>query len=384
MTPMTGALEKGVSPMKVLVVVGTRPEAIKLAPVLLALRESDKLEPVLCVTAQHRQLLDDALAEFGLCADLDLDLMEEGQRPTELLARAVPAIGSVIDRVRPDCVLAQGDTTTTLAAGLAAFYARVPFVHVEAGLRTGRLDAPWPEEMNRVLTAQLATLHVAPTALAAANLRLEGIEEERIHLTGNTIVDALEAIRQRNRTEPPALPPVVAADPDARWVVVTAHRRESHGRGLERICAAVLRLRNGHPDWRFLVSVHPNPRVREPLRRLLDGQRGIHLLDPPPYRAFVAVLERADLVLTDSGGIQEEALCLGKPVVVLREHTERPELVVAGLGTVAGTDTDAIVAAADRMVESPPPPPAQNPLGDGHAARRIVELLESLGGACST
>lgn len=357
---------------RVLVVIGTRPEAIKLAPVILALRESSVAVPVLCATAQHRKLLDDALGQFGLTADLDLDLMLPSQSPDELLTRAVPGLARTIRETSPALVVGQGDTTTTLAAALAAFYADVPFAHVEAGLRTGRFDAPYPEEMNRVLTARLARLHFAPNQRAHRHLLDEGVDERHILVTGNTIVDALHSVLDTPASE--ALPAGLKSID--RIVVVTAHRRENHGPGLLGICTAVRQIVENHPASQFAISVHPNPAVSTLIHRQLAGVAGVHLLEPPPYREFIRLLAASSLVLTDSGGIQEEAASLGIPVVVLRDHTERPELLESGLGILAGTDPARICAAAEGLLAMKPGDWETAPFGDGRAAERIVRACE--------
>ena len=357
----------------VMVVVGTRPEAIKLAPLVLRLRAVAGLRVRLVATGQHGELLAQALAEFDLRADLDLALMRPDQGLAESMARALAALDRVIAAERPALVLAQGDTTTVLAAALASFYRRVPFGHVEAGLRTGDPDRPFPEEKNRVLAGHLAALHFAPTAQARANLTREGIDPAAIHLTGNTGIDALRWVLDRlpARDAPP--------DPDARTILITAHRRENLGAPLESICAAVLDLVARHPDLRVHFPVHPNPTVRAQVEARLGGVARVALVAPAGYREFVALMRASFLILTDSGGVQEEGPSLGVPILVLRDVTERPEAVLAGAVRLVGTDRAAINAAVDRLWDDPAAykeaATAVNPYGDGFAAERIVRIV---------
>lgn len=377
----------------VALIVGTRPEAIKMAPVYHALRASSRLRPVLLATAQHRQMLDQALADCGLRADHDLDLMQAGQTLPELTGRVLGSVGAWFGAHRPDLVLVQGDTTTVLGSALAAFYAGIPVGHVEAGLRTATLASPFPEEMNRRVTSTLARWHFCPTEGARANLLREGVAPERCHVTGNTVVDALLGARERSRLAPSEVAGFAArlglsADFAARhlapggapWVLVTGHRRESFGGGFERICEALRRLTATHPDLGVVYPVHLNPQVQEPVRRLLGGLPKIELIAPAGYLDFIRLLDRAAFVLTDSGGVQEEAPSLGKPVLVLREDTERPEGVAAGTCVLVGTDPDRIVAEATRLLVDPAEyarrSRLRNPYGDGQAAGRIREILE--------
>lgn len=360
---------------------GTRPEAVKLCPVALALAENETLRPHVCVTAQHRDMLDQVLDVFGVKPDADLDLMRADQGLGALTARAVAGVDAYLARTKPDMVLVQGDTTTVLCASLAAFYRNIPVGHVEAGLRTWRPRAPFPEEMNRVLTSRLADLHFAPTAWAAGNLRDEGVPEARIHVTGNTVIDALHMAMDRVRGERPAIPGLPAELRDKSGpplVLVTGHRRENFGDGLRRICSALARLADGHPDVHFVYPVHLNPNVQQPVRALLAGRANVHLIDPLPYLPFVALLDRCTLVLTDSGGIQEEAPALGKPVLVMRETTERPEGVEAGTVKLVGTDEERIVAETTRLLDDDEARTAMarahNPYGDGKAVGRIVAV----------
>lgn len=365
-----------------MVVFGTRPEAIKMAPVVAALRATAGIETLVTVTAQHRQMLDQVLDLFGIAPDIDLDLMTPGQQLPDLFARILQGMSVVLARARPDLVLVHGDTSTTLAAALAAFYARVPVGHVEAGLRTGNLAAPWPEEANRRLTAPLASLHFAPTQAARDNLLREGIDPAQIHVTGNTVVDALLSVAQRIASDR-VLTDALAArfrflDPDRRLVLVTGHRRENFGAGFEQICLA-LRDLAGRDDIQIVYPVHLNPNVQDPVQRLLSGVDGIHLIEPLDYLPFVYLMTRSYLILTDSGGIQEEAPSLGKPVLVLREITERPEAVEAGTVQLVGTDRVAIVTAASTLLDNADEytrmSRAHNPYGDGKAAQRICAAV---------
>lgn len=360
-------------------VFGTRPEAIKLAPVAAALRADGRFAVEVCATAQHRQMLDQVLAAFRLSPDVDLNVMQPGQTLASLTARAVAAVDEYLARSKPDLVLVQGDTTTVLAAALAAFYRKVPIGHVEAGLRTGDLAAPWPEEANRVLTTRLAALHFAPTRSAADNLLREGVPADRVFVTGNTVIDALLDMVKQVAADPPAIPglPAGTLPPGRRFVLVTGHRRENFGGGFEEICRAIAALADRFPDVAFVYPVHLNPNVREPVDRLLRGGRAnVYLLEPLGYREFIDLFRRCTLVLTDSGGVQEEAPTLGKPVLVMRDMTERPEGVAVGAVKLVGPHFDGIVRetatlltdeAAYRTMTGKP-----NPYGDGAASRRIV------------
>jgi UDP-N-acetylglucosamine 2-epimerase (non-hydrolysing) len=368
--------------LRVLSVFGTRPEAIKMAPVVGALAESPRVDSRVCVTAQHRDMLDQVLGLFGIDPDFDLDVMRSGQDLTDVTVSVLEGLRDVMRAWRPDRVLVHGDTTTTLAASLAAFYERVPTGHVEAGLRSGDPRAPWPEEINRRLTGALADLHFAPTATAAANLQREGVPPARILVTGNTVIDALleaiERLRGDDRLAAAARDAVPFVDPSRRLVLVTGHRRESFGEGFERICRALARLAR-RDDVQIVYPVHPNPRVQEPVRRILGDEGRVHLIAPLDYLPFVYLMERAALVITDSGGIQEEAPSLGKPVLVMRETTERPEAVAEGTVRLVGTDEDRIVAEAERLLDDPAAYAAMarshNPYGDGRASGRIVRGL---------
>jgi UDP-N-acetylglucosamine 2-epimerase (non-hydrolysing) len=364
--------------IRVLTVFGTRPEAIKLAPVIAALRaRPDEFTADICVTAQHRHLLDQVLAAFDLAADNDLDLMTPGQSPGDVVGRVLARLPDVLRATRPTLLLVQGDTMTTFAAALAAYLERVPVGHVEAGLRSGDRYHPFPEEMNRALTARLADLHFAPTAGAAAHLRAEGIPEAAIHVTGNTAVDAVRsALRPDYRFRHPVL---AGLDPRRRVVCVTTHRRESFGAPLEATCRAVRELAGRFPDVQFVLPVHPNPQVKHTVETHLDGLAGVHLVEPLDYVEFVHLLARSFFVVTDSGGVQEEAPALGVPVLVLREETERPEGVNAGAAILVGTDVGRIVGAATELLEGGARharmAAAGNPYGDGHAGERIAAAI---------
>lgn len=369
--------------IKVLTVFGTRPEAIKMAPLVLALQMDPRFEAQVCVTGQHREMLDQALALFAIRPHFDLDVMKPGQDLTAVMLAILGGMKDVLVRSRPDVVLVHGDTATTFAAALAAYYQQIPVGHVEAGLRTGNLYSPWPEEANRKLTGALATLHFAPTETSRQNLLREGVPQQSIFVTGNTVVDALLEVAGRLRGD------VVVQEAlrqqfsflrsQARLVLVTGHRRESFGGGFERICQALARTAATFPDVDIVYPVHLNPNVQEPVRRLLANIGNIHLTEPLDYLPFVHLMDRSHVILTDSGGIQEEAPSLGKPVLVMRDTTERPEAVQAGTVKLVGTGVDAIVegvsglltdaAAYQRMSL------AHNPYGDGQACRRILDAL---------
>jgi UDP-N-acetylglucosamine 2-epimerase (non-hydrolysing) len=362
----------------VLVVLGTRPEAIKLAPVITALGGSAALRPRVCVSGQHREMLDQMLRVFALTADHDLAVMRPAQALAELTARVLEGLRGVLAGAPPAAMLVQGDTTTAMAAALAAFYAGVPVGHVEAGLRTGDLNHPFPEEMNRRLISQLATWHYAPTARAADNLRREGIADDRILVTGNTVVDALLAIAARPLPLPAPLDDAALAG--RRLVLVTGHRRESFGTGIANLCAALQALADRYDDVLVVYPVHLNPAVEQPVRAALGARPRIVLTPPLDYLGFVALLRRAYLAISDSGGVQEEAPSFGVPVLVTRATTERGEALAAGTARLVGTDRDAILAAAAHLLDDPAAHAAMrataNPFGDGRAAARIVAHLE--------
>jgi UDP-N-acetylglucosamine 2-epimerase (non-hydrolysing) len=368
--------------MRVMTVLGTRPEAIKLAPVILAFQAHPGVSHITCATGQHRQMLDQVLQTFDIVPDHDLGLMRPGQDLTHVTCAALEGVGRVIDAVKPDWVVVQGDTTTAFAAALAAHYRKTDVAHVEAGLRTGDIYSPWPEEMNRRLVSELATVHFAPTERAAANLRREGHADDRIRVTGNTVIDALQWVdarlgsdagfRARHRT------PLPETDPAKRLLLITGHRRENFDSGIENMCRALLQLA-GRGDVEIVYPVHLNPRVQETVHPLLGGHPAIRLIDPLDYAPFIALLQRAYLVITDSGGIQEEAPGLGKPVLVTRDTTERPEAITAGTARLVGTDMAALIAAATELLDDPAAyramAQARNPFGDGKAAARIVAAI---------
>jgi UDP-N-acetylglucosamine 2-epimerase (non-hydrolysing) len=371
---------------RVLSVFGTRPEAIKMAPVVRALEQAPGFESRVCVTAQHRGMLDQVLDVFQIKPHHDLNLMQPGQDLYDITARVLLGLRPVLEQEQPDVVLVHGDTTTTLAATLAAFYKHIPVGHVEAGLRTGNLAAPWPEEANRVLADQLCRFHFAPTTTSRARLVAEGHNESRVWVTGNTVIDALLWMRDQVNSQPlhtwekelgSAFPHLQG---HAQMVLVTGHRRESFGRGFEDICIALRRLADDHPETHFVYPVHLNPNVQRPVKRLLTGLSNVHLLEPLDYPPFVRLMDRATLLLTDSGGVQEEAPSLGKPVLVMRETTERPEGVAAGTVRLVGTDADRIVEEVSRLLTDADAydsmAGAHNPYGDGLASQRIVAALQ--------
>lgn len=374
-------------------VAGTRPEVIKIAPIYLAMRSGDRFEPCMISTGQHRHMLDQAFGVFGITPDVDLGLMTPNQTLPDLMGRVIPAVATVLRERQPRAILVQGDTATVLGAAMAAFYERIPVGHVEAGLRTHDMTSPFPEEMNRRLTTPLARWNFCPTNLSQANLLREGIPASLCHVTGNSVIDALlwMQAKLRQRREPAA---VVAArlgipsafteryleQPGSRWVLVTGHRRESFGDGFERICEAINRLTHEAPDVGVLYPVHLNPRVQEPVNRVLGCNSRVALVPPAAYEDFIWLMDRCHFALSDSGGVQEEAPSLGKPVLVMRETTERPEGVAAGTCTLVGTDPDRIVSEAHRLltdsVEYVRRSALRNPYGDGQTSRRICQLLE--------
>ena len=369
---------------KVMLVFGTRPEAIKMAPVVSALRTRTGLDVKVAVTAQHRHMLDQVLGLFDIVPDEDLDVMTPSQALPDLFARILCGMSEVFSRHRPDMVLVHGDTSTTLATALAGFYAGIPVAHVEAGLRTGNMQAPWPEEANRRLTAPLAALHFAPTPRARDNLIDENIPPDRIHVTGNTVIDALQDVAARIRGDAGLRDALDARlprlDRDRPMVLVTGHRRENFGAGMEDICSALAEIADAR-DVQVVYPVHLNPSVQEPVQRLLGGHPRIHLVEPLDYLPFVRLMDRAHLILTDSGGIQEEAPSLGKPVLLMRTTTERPEAVDAGTVRLVGADRGRIVAETLRLLDEPAEHAAMagahNPYGDGCAARRIAEAVDA-------
>lgn len=369
---------------RMLVVCGTRPEGIKLAPVVAALQADPRFQVQLCVTGQHREMLAPILEFFGLTPDFDLKLMQPGQTLASLTSAALTALMPVLEQANPDCVIVQGDTTTAFAGALAAFYGKRKVAHVEAGLRTHDRHSPWPEEMNRVLVGHLAEFHFAPTSLAAKHLLREGIAKE-VHVVGNTVIDALLSARDRVGADQAIAGRFSFLTPGRTLVLITGHRRESFGPPFERICEAIRALAERHPDTEFVYPVHLNPNVREPVDRLLRGVPGVHLIEPVPYPQLVWLMNRSRLVLTDSGGIQEEAPTLGKPVLVMRETTERPEGVEAGCAKLVGTDPALIASSVEELLVDSPAfvamSHARNPYGDGTAAKKIATILADRLGA---
>lgn len=367
---------------KILVAFGTRPEAIKMAPVIWELKKQSQLETVVCVTGQHRDLLDQALRVFSIKPDFDLSIMQSGQTLAEITIRALEKFSSILEQVRPDRVLVHGDTTTSFACALASFYAHTPVGHVEAGLRTGDLNAPWPEEYNRRTVDLIADLLWAPTQRAAEVLLGEGVRRENVIVTGNTVIDALQIViatieRDGNRraTDRDRLP---NTDATKKMILVTVHRRESWDGGLSNICQALNTLAS-RPDVELIWPVHPNHRVTEIVRRKIHNKPNVHLIEPTDYVAFVALMRRCYFIITDSGGIQEEAPSLCKPVIVTRNETERPEAVLAGTAKLVGTDAANIVAAAETLLDDVEAYQAmasvENPFGDGRSAARIVASI---------
>ncbi|KRA30238.1 UDP-N-acetyl glucosamine 2-epimerase [Rhodanobacter sp. Root627] len=369
---------------KVMVVFGTRPEAIKMAPVVHALKAHPHLDPIVVVTAQHRQMLDQVLEIFDIVPDFDLDIMEPGQTLASITSKILLGMPAVFAEAKPDIVLVHGDTSTTLATALAAFYARIPVGHVEAGLRTGNMDAPWPEEANRRLTAPLCKFHFAPTARSQANLLAENIAAGSIVVTGNTVIDALLQVDERLRTDATLRDGMKARfpflDPAKRLLLVTGHRRENFGDGFERICEALATLAQ-RTDIQIVYPVHLNPHVQEPVRRHLSDLSNVHLIEPQEYLPFVYLMQRSFVILTDSGGVQEEAPSLGKPVLVMRDTTERPEAVDAGTVILVGTDDKRIIEDVTHLFEDEHAykqmATAHNPYGDGKASGRIASTIMS-------
>ncbi|ELY3761550.1 UDP-N-acetylglucosamine 2-epimerase (non-hydrolyzing) [Cronobacter universalis] len=371
--------------MRVLTVFGTRPEAIKMAPLVHALAQDPAFDTRVCVTAQHREMLDQVLHLFSIVPDYDLNIMKPGQGLTEITCRILEGLKPILTEFRPDVVLVHGDTTTTIATSLAAFYQRIPVGHVEAGLRTGDLYSPWPEEANRTLTGHLAMYHFAPTELSRQNLLRENISEARIFVTGNTVIDALIAVRDRVMADEPLRLRLETQYPfldgDKKMILVTGHRRESFGEGFEQICRALADIAAQNRDVQIVYPVHLNPNVTEPVNRILGHVENVVLIEPQEYLPFVWLMNHAWLILTDSGGIQEEAPSLGKPVLVMRETTERPEAVEAGTVRLVGTDTQRIVAEVTRLLNDEAAyqamSHAHNPYGDGQACERILHALKN-------
>ena len=369
--------------MKVLTVFGTRPEAIKMAPLALLLNQTQEIEHKLCVTAQHREMLDQVLNLFELTPDYDLDIMKAGQSLADITNRILSGLQQVLQEFKPDIVLVHGDTTTTFSTSLAAFYQQIKIGHVEAGLRTGNLLSPWPEEANRKLTGVLANFHFCPTVMSEQNLLAEQVSPEYIHVTGNTVIDALLLVKQQIENDSD-LNSMLAKqfpilDETKKLILVTGHRRESFGGGFERICEALAITAKAHPDCQILYPVHLNPNVQEPVNRILKNVDNVHLIEPQSYLPFVYLMNKAHIILTDSGGIQEEAPSLGKPVLVMRDTTERPEAVASGTVKLVGTDVAKITEELNILLTDNEAYNkmsfAHNPYGDGKACQRICDIL---------
>ncbi len=368
---------------KVLTVFGTRPEAIKMAPLVHALAADDRFDAKVCVTAQHREMLDQVLGLFEITPDYDLNIMKPGQSLNDVTTAILLGMKPLLEEFQPDVVLVHGDTATTFATALAAYYQQISVGHVEAGLRTGNIYSPWPEEANRKLTGAITRYHLAPTATSKANLLAENIADSDITVTGNTVIDALFWVRDKIeqneflKEELAAQYPMI--NPDKELILVTGHRRESFGGGFERICESLRQIAEQHPECQVVYPVHLNPNVQEPVNRLLKGVDNIHLIAPQDYLPFVYLMTQATLILTDSGGIQEEAPSLGKPVLVMRETTERPEAVEAGTVKLVGTDVNTIVTEVSRLLTDKAAyqrmSQAHNPYGDGQACQRILAAL---------
>ena len=369
--------------MKILTVFGTRPEAIKMAPVVQALKQSSCFDSRICVTAQHREMLDQVLNLFGIKPDYDLDIMKHSQGLADITSKVLFELEKILSEFKPDLVLVHGDTTTTLAATLASYYQHTPVGHVEAGLRTGNIYSPWPEEVNRKVVGTIAQLHFAPTNRARDNLISEAISPEQVFVTGNTVIDALHQVVARIDTDKDfsdRLSEHLDIPRNKRIVLVTGHRRESHGPGFQRICDA-LEILACREDIQIIYPVHLNPKVKGPVRERLGEYPNIRLIPPQDYLPFVYLMHRADIIITDSGGIQEEAPSLGKPVIVIRDTTERPEAVDAGTVKLVGTNTDLIVSETSKLLDDPTiyrkMSHAHNPYGDGKASSRIIQAIKS-------
>ncbi len=367
---------------KISFIFGTRPEAIKLCPLIIAMKKHPDFDPHVCVTGQHREMLDQVLEVFGVIPDVDLKLMKPDQTLATLTSMAIAAIDKYLSEIKPDLIIVQGDTTTVFCASLAAFYNKIPVGHVEAGLRTWNKFSPFPEEINRVLTTRITDYHFAPTEKSKENLISEGIDEKDIFVTGNTVIDALfialEKVRKSTITIP-GLPKKIIEEDNKRIVLITGHRRENFGQGFNNICNAISELAQKYPNIEFVYPVHLNPNVQDPVFKMLGHKKNIHLIQPLDYLSFIALMDRSTLILTDSGGVQEEAPSLGKPVFVMRETTERPEAVEAGTVKLVGVDTEKIVKLVSEMLNSiialETSFQAYNPYGDGKATERIIDIL---------
>ncbi|OUS12720.1 UDP-N-acetylglucosamine 2-epimerase [Gammaproteobacteria bacterium 53_120_T64] len=376
--------------MKVMSVFGTRPEAIKMAPVVLELEKTAGIESIVCVSAQHREMLDQVLEIFNIKPDYDLDLMKPGQDLYDITARVLLGMREVLREAKPDIVLVHGDTTTCFAAALAAFYEGIKIGHVEAGLRTGDMSAPFPEEANRSLVGKLATYHFAPTETAKNNLLAENINPETIFVTGNTVIDALLMVRDKTDAMPASHWQSVygdnlyqkITDKNRKLILITGHRRENFGQGFVDLCTAIKQLAENHPDWLLIYPVHLNPNVQKPVKEILSNLSNVHLIEPQQYLPFVWLMNQSDIILTDSGGIQEEGPSLGKPVLVMRDVTERPEAVDSGTVKLVGANTEKVVKGVEEVLLDDDcytkMSVAINPYGDGKAVERVIEILSSI------
>lgn len=365
-------------PLRMLCVFGTRPEAIKMAPLVLSALRNPRVTPIVCLTGQHREMLDQVVRYFNLKVDYDLNLMRPNQTLSDLTAGCLQMLGTVIAESKPDCIIGQGDTTTALCASLAAFYARLPFIHVEAGLRTDCINSPFPEELNRRICSLTAALHCAPTEAARQNLLREGYSADQVIVTGNTVLDALELTLSQERANSAVWiqkHPDIAGRP---MVLITAHRRENHGDGIRNLCTAIMKLAEEFPKVQFVYPVHLNPNIRGPVMEILSGRHNVHLIPPADYPEFIWLMDQATLILSDSGGVQEEAPSLRKPVLVTRDSTERPEALAAGATKLIGTNPDRVFQEVRELLTNRDAYEAMqvdvNPYGDGRASHRIVEL----------
>lgn len=370
--------------IKVLSIFGTRPEAIKMAPLVKALNAAEGIDAKVCVTAQHREMLDQVLDLFEIVPEYDLNIMKPGQSLYDVTTNILLGLKPILEEFKPDLVLVHGDTSTTLSASLAAFYQQIPVGHVEAGLRTGNLSSPWPEEGNRKLTGAITKLHFAPTQTSQQNLLNEAVSADDIVITGNTVIDALLQVVDKVKTDTALISTLKAKFPELdetkKLILVTGHRRESFGGGFERICEALVEIATAHPDTQVLYPMHLNPNVREPVNRILKNVDNVHLIEPQDYLPFVYLMNQAHIIVTDSGGVQEEAPSLGKPVLVMRDTTERPEAVEAGTVKLVGTDKARIVSEVNNLLtnaqEYQSMSRAHNPYGDGKACERIVAKIK--------
>jgi UDP-N-acetylglucosamine 2-epimerase (non-hydrolysing) len=370
--------------IKILSIFGTRPEAIKMAPLVKALNLADGIEAKVCVTAQHREMLDQVLDLFEIVPEYDLNIMKQGQSLYDVTTNILLGLKPILEEFKPDLILVHGDTSTTLSASLAAFYQQIPVGHVEAGLRTGNLASPWPEEGNRKLTGAITKLHFAPTDTSQQNLLNEGVDSKDIVVTGNTVIDALLQVVDKVKTDEVLISTLKAKFPELdeskKLILVTGHRRESFGGGFERICEALAEIALAHPEAQVLYPMHLNPNVREPVNRILKDVKNVQLIEPQDYLPFVYLMSKAHIIVTDSGGVQEEAPSLGKPVLVMRDTTERPEAVAAGTVKLVGTDKNRIIAEVKNLLTNQADyqtmSRAHNPYGDGKACERIISKIK--------